>query len=222
MASKKEETLEINIPKIDIRRTKITIIGDTPIIMNKFSEKAKRQILDKQQKKAKKDKEVKNEWECFIESMHWLEGKPKKYTKEAFEKAMNSGKARIGFPAVGVKQAALSAAYRAGYIKNKVCMQGAFHIQEEFIDIKYSSIKMREDYVKIPMGGADIVFRGELDGWSSTFEVTYDANVLSVEQLIQFINYGGYAVGIGEWRPEKTGNNGMFHVATSEDLKIEN
>ena len=126
--------------------------------------------------------------------------------------------AKFGFPAVGVKQSALSAAYRGNFIKNKVCMQGAFHITEELVPI-YGDLHMREDMVKIPLGGADVVFRGEFHNWYSTFTVTYDENVLSLEQLIQFINYGGYAVGIGDWRPEKAGNHGMFHVATQEELE---
>ena len=218
MATKKvEEGIEINIPQIKIEEVTITIIGDTPLIMNTFSEKAKREILDKQMKKAKKPREAKNKWECFIESLHWIKGKPSEYTQEAFEEALKNG-AEFGFPAVGVKQSALSSAYRAGFIKNKVCMQGAFHIKEELVKIE-GDLTMREDMVKIPMAGADVVFRGEFNNWRSTFTVTYDKNVISVEQLIQFINYGGFSVGIGDWRPEKSGNHGMFHVATNEELK---
>lgn len=216
MASKNENGI-VTIPEIKIKKTIITIIGDTPLIMNAFSEKAKREILDKQMKKAKKPKEAKNIWECFINSLHWLTEKPTEYTEEAFNEAIKKG-AKFGFPSVGVKQCAISSAYRAGFIKNKVCMQGAFHIQNEFVEIE-GDLTMKEDMVKIPMGGADIVYRGEFSNWKSTFEVTYDENVISLEQLVQFINYGGFAVGIGDWRPEKSGNHGMFHIATQEEMK---
>jgi len=218
MATKKQETngIEISIPPIDKTETIITIIGDTPLIMNAFSEKARRMILDKQQQKAKKPKEAKNEWECLINSLNWLTKKPKEYTQEAFEKALPT--ARFGFPSIGVKAAAIAAAYRADLIKNKVCMQGAFHIPAEYVEIK-GDISMREDMVKIPMGGADVVFRGEFKNWYSTFTVTYNANRISLEQLIQLINLGGYEVGIGDWRVERGGNHGMFHVATQDELK---
>lgn len=218
MATKKQETngIEISIPPIDKTETIITIIGDTPLIMNAFSEKARRMILDKQQQKAKKPKEAKNEWECLINSLNWLTEKPKEYTKEVFEKAIKT--ARFGFPSIGVKAAAIAAAYRADLIKNKVCMQGAFHIPTEYVEIK-GDLTMREDMVKIPMGGADVVFRGEFKNWYSTFTVTYNANRISLEQLIQLINLGGYEVGIGDWRVEKGGNHGMFHVATQDELK---
>lgn len=225
MATKKEQVtggIEINIPPIEKREATITIIGDTPLIMNTFSEKAKREILDKQMKKATKVKEAKNIWECFMESLHWITEKPKDkdgkviYTEEAFKQAIENN-AKFGFPAVGIKQSALSAGYRANILKNKVCMQGAFHIKEELVEIQ-GELSMREDMVRIPMGGADVVFRGEFKNWRSTFSVTYDKNVISLEQLIQLINYGGYAVGIGDWRPEKNGNHGMFHVATGDEV----
>lgn len=216
MSIKKEEGIIVNIPEIKIKETTITIIGDTPLIMNTFSEKAKREILDKQMKKAKKPKEAKNKWECFINSLHWITEKPTEYTEKAFNEAIKKG-AKFGFPAVGVKQSAISAAYRAGFIKNKVCMQGAFHIKEELVEI-IGDLTMREDMVRIPMAGADVVFRGEFSNWKSTFTVTYDENVISLEQLIQFINYGGFAVGIGDWRPEKAGNHGMFHIATGNEI----
>ena len=221
MATKKVEEVVINIPEIKKQKVTITIIGDSPLIVNCFSEKAKRMILDKQEMKAKKPKEAKNKWECFMNSLHWMTEKPKDkdgnviYTKEAFEKALPT--AKFGFPAVGIKQSALSAGYRSGALKNKVCMQGAFHIPAELVEIK-GDLAMREDMVKIPMAGADVVFRGEFSNWRSTFEVVYDENVISLEQLVALINYGGFAVGIGEWRPERSGNHGTFHVATGEEL----
>ena len=45
--------------------------------------------------------------------------------------------------------------------------------------------------------------------------MSYNANgMYSLEQIVNIINAGGYACGIGEWRPERDGQYGMFHVAT--------
>lgn len=218
MASKKEETgaLLINVPEIRIKETNITIVGESPLIINKFSEKAKREILDKQMQKAKKGKEPKIPFYDFVQSLHWItpmpdfEGKTEEEVKETFEKALKEG-AKFGFPTVGIKQSAISAAYRAGLSKNKVSLQGAFHILGELAEIK-GELKMRQDYVKIPASGsADIVFRGEFEkGWTSTFTVVYDEKVISLEQICQMLNYGGFSVGIGDWRIERGGNFGMF------------
>lgn len=209
MAVKKQE-IGIEFPKIIIKEAEVTIIGDSPLLVHKFSEKAKREILDKQMKKAKKAKEAKDPVADFIQALHWITPMPKEFTMEAFEKAVKEG-ARFGFPTVGLKQSAISAAYRGGLSKNKVSIQGCFHIAGELIEIT-GDLSMREDYCKIPMAGADIVYRGQFDNWQSTFTIRYDDSVFSLDQIVQFINMGGFAVGIGDWRPEKGGNFGMFHV----------
>lgn len=209
MAKKEESNMQlISIPEIKIKQANITIIGDSPLLINKFSEKAKREILEKQMKKAKKAKEAKLPFADFIQSLHWItpmpeiEGKTEDELKEIFEKEIENG-ATFGFPTVGIKQSAISAAYRGGLAKNKVSLQGAFHIKGELAEI-VGELVMREDYVKIPMAGADIVYRGEFkEGWKSTFTVTYDEGVISLEQIIQMINLGGFSVGIGDWRVEK-------------------
>ena len=66
MATKKETVVEI-LP-IDIRMAEITVIGDTPLIMHKWSEKAKREMLEKQMKVAKtKGKDAKSPVADFID-----------------------------------------------------------------------------------------------------------------------------------------------------------
>ena len=51
MPVKKEET--VSIPAINIQQAIIKVVGDSALIMHKWSEKAKKEILDKQMKKAK-------------------------------------------------------------------------------------------------------------------------------------------------------------------------
>jgi hypothetical protein len=78
---------------------------------------------------------------------------------------------------------------------------------------------MREDMVRVGMGTADLRYRGEFADWHAKLLVRYNANVLSESQILNIINVAGFAVGVGEWRPEKDGMNGMFHVATEADFK---
>ena len=42
-----------------------------------------------------------------------------------------------------------------------------------------------------------------------------DEKSLSLEQIINIINAGGYVCGVGEWRPERDGQYGMFHVTAT-------
>lgn len=209
--SKKTEGIAVLIPAIDIKHATIKVVGDSPLIMHAWSDKAKQMILDKQMKKAKsKGHDAKNPIEDFINSMYWLEGKPDEYTEEAFAAAIKGG-ARFGFPSTAFKASAVAAAYRAGVFKNMVTPNGAFHIDSEMVEI-VGIPHIREDMVRIALGGTDIRFRGQFDEWSATFDVKYNAGVLSLEQVVNLFSLGGFACGLGEWRPEKGGQYGMYHV----------
>lgn len=224
MATKKTtEVLEIR--PIQIQKVTLRLVGDTPLIMHAWSEKAKRMMLEAQMGKAKgKKKEAKSPADDFIRSMYWLDGMPE-YTDsaseeekmQAFMASIESG-ARFGFPVTAFKQAAISAAYRMGWAKDKVSLRGAFFIDGDengMIEIHSDAPKMREDMVKVGMGTADIRYRGEFDNWSADLTVSFNVNGnYSLENIVNIINAGGYICGVGEWRPEKDGQYGMFHIAT--------
>lgn len=215
MPSKSVETIEIK--PIEIQKTTIRVVGDTPLIMHAWSEKAKREILDKQMKKTKAAaKQAKNPVDDFIRSMYWLEGFPEEMSEDGFEEAIRNG-ARFGFPVTAFKQAAISAAYRMGWTKDKMSMRGAFFIdgdENQMVEIFSDVPVIREDMVKVGMGTADIRFRGEFRNWYADLTISYNKNgQYSLEQIINIINAGGYVCGIGEWRPERDGQYGMFHVS---------
>lgn len=217
MATKKATTEVIEIRPIEIKKVTIRIVGDTPLIMHAWSEKAKRMMLEAQMGVAKgKKKEAKNPVDDFIRSMYWLTQMPEDGTMESFEEAIANG-ARFGFPVTAFKQAAISAAYRMGWAKDKMSMRGAFFIDSDengMIEIHSDTPEMREDMVKVGMGTADIRYRGEFKNWYADLTISYNANgQYSLENIVNIINAGGYVCGVGEWRPERDGQNGMFHVA---------
>ena len=217
MATKKAATEVIEIRPIEIKKVTIRIVGDTPLTMHAWSEKAKRMMLEAQMGVAKgKKKEAKNPVDDFIRSMYWLTPMPEDGTMESFEEAIANG-ARFGFPVTAFKQAAISAAYRMGWAKDKMSMRGAFFIDSDengMIEIHSDTPEMREDMVKVGMGTADIRYRGEFKNWYADLTISYNANgQYSLENIVNIINAGGYVCGVGEWRPERDGQNGMFHVA---------
>lgn len=209
---KKNETtmLGVEIPEINLRTMKLTIVGDSPLIVHAWSEKAKKMILDKQMKKATTAKEAKDPWIDFCESLYWLDGMPDKPTEE------DIATARFGFPACGFKAAAVDAGYQQGILAKKTTARGAFHIIGDMVEIK-GTPTMREDMVRIGMGTADIRYRGEFKEWTAELIIRYNPNVMSAEQIVNLINMGGFANGVGEWRPSKDGSFGTFHVKTDAE-----
>lgn len=215
MATKKNVEV-VEIRPLEIQRARIRIVGDTPLIMHAWSEKAKRAMLEKQTGATKtKAREPKNPVEDFIRSMYWLTPMPEEMTEAAFDAAIVNG-ARFGFPVTAFKQAAISAAYRLGWTKDKMSMRGAFFIDgdpNQMLEIQSDPPVMREDMVTVGMGTADIRYRGEFRNWSADMSISYNASgQYSFEQIINVINAGGYVCGVGEWRPERDGQYGMFHV----------
>ena len=212
----KKNTEAIEIKPIEIKKVTVHIVGDTPLIMHAWSEKAKKMMLEAQMGTAKgKKKELKNPVDDFIRSMYWLTEMPTEGTEEAFKAAIAGG-ARFGFPVTAFKQAAISAAYRMGYVKDKMGLRGAFFIESDengMVEIHSDEPIMREDMVKIGMGTADLRYRGEFRNWSADLVISYNANgQFSLENIVNIINLSGYVCGVGEWRVEKDGQFGMYHV----------
>ncbi|MBQ6164750.1 MAG: hypothetical protein IJK23_09785 [Clostridia bacterium] len=224
MAAAKQELIAIK--PIEIQKVYLRLTGDTPIIMHAWSEKAKRMMLEAQQGKAKgKQKEIRRPADDFIQSMYWLSEKPcysdtasDEEIMELFNDAIRNG-ARFGCPVTAFKQAAISAAYRSGWSKDKVSLQGAFFIESDEngnTELFSDPPIMREDMVRIGMGTADLRYRGEFRNWNVDLTIDYNKNgQYSLENIINIINAGGFSCGVFESRPEKGGQNGMYHVETN-------
>jgi len=188
------QEVQIELPKLNLQTMQVTLIGDSPLICHAWSKKAKQEMLDKQMKKAKQQRAAKDPEQDYKDSL---------YTHP---------EGGYGFPAVAFKAAAVDA---CSHIANmtKVEARGAFHINCELVKIQGKPTP-REDMVKIAMGTADIRYRGEFKDWKCSFILRYNANVINPEQILNLFNTAGFAIGVGEWRPQRDGSFGMFHVAT--------
>ena len=215
MADKKTEIVEIK--PLEIKEIKIKIVGDTPLIVHAWSAKAKLQMLQAQLRSTKtKAKETRDPYDDFIQSMYWITDVPKESTPDAFEQAVKAG-AKWGFPVTAIKMAGNSAAYRLGWVKNQMGLRGSYFLKSEYGDLAQIITEeppvMREDMVRIGMGSADLRYRGEFRNWSMNLILEYNASgELTLEQIVNVLNAGGYVCGLGEWRPERDGDFGRYHI----------
>ena len=99
-------------------------------------------------------------------------------------------------------------------------LRGAFFIKGDengMVQVHSDPPEMREDMVKVGMGTADIRYRPQFNNWSMDLVISYNAaGDFSLESIINAINAGGYVCGLGEWRPERDGSYGQFHVAPTK------
>ena len=87
----KKETEVITIPAIDIRTATITIKGDSPLIVHKWSEKAKKMMLDKQMKIATtKGHDAKDPFSDFVDTIYFLSGKPNTIPRRNFKRLLKT------------------------------------------------------------------------------------------------------------------------------------
>lgn len=187
--------IRIELPPLDIRTIQIKVVGDSPLICHRWSEKAKRMMLEKQMGKATSGREHKIPEEDYRESLY----------------PMPDGNG-YGVPTLAFKNAAVTACTSMGKAITKVQARQAFHVIGGLVKIE-GTPRMRDDMVRVGMGTADIRFRGEFPvPWSCVLTIRYNARVLSDEQIANIINTSGFAVGICEWRPECNGESGLFHV----------
>lgn len=229
MATKKAtEKKTVNVLKVEVAEADIVIKGTTPLIVHAWSDKAKRMMLDKMKGVAKASKhEIRVPWNDFIDSLHWLTPKPKhgkddEEAKKNFDEAVKNG-ARFGFSISGIKQSMVLGAIRTGMDAKGTELRGTMffkglgeHSNFDFAEIVSKNPPVfREDTVNV--GGmsksADLRYRAQFDEWEIPLKIRFNKNgKYSIEQLLATVNMGGFAVGIGEWRPDKDGQYGMFEL----------
>jgi hypothetical protein len=56
------------------------------------------------------------------------------------------------------------------------------------------------------------IMRNAFYDWSVDLEIQFNQNNLSVEQIVNVLNWAGFHIGVGAFRKEKTGNFGAFTV----------
>lgn len=218
------------IKPMDIVEIPLTIVGDTPLIVHAWSEKAKREMLDKQTGKAKASKHsIKIPTNDFMNACYWLTEKPEdgatdEEAQDNYFAAVEAG-AKFGFPVTGIKQSVIMGAKRGGLDVVATELRGSFFLlggteasTVDIAEIVGPAPEIREDMVKV--GGmsktADLRYRPEFHEWRIPLRMRYNANgKYSLEQLLNCFNVGGFVCGIGEWRPERDGQMGMYHLKTS-------
>lgn len=200
MSTKTKDVVQVK--DLDLRRVMIPIVGVTPLIVHAWSEKAKKEMRDKHAGKAKNKKhDIRKPEDEFEQAKHT--------SPQGFE----------GFPAAGFKAAMIRAAKICGMVMKDT--QTAFFVEADCQETQLIKIngkaRMREDMVRVGMGGTDLRYRPEYVEWYAELIIEFNAGVLSTDQVFQLVKVAGYSCGIGEMRPEKGKfNYGRFKLVQED------
>ena len=205
-ASRNGAAAELQISRIERETLVIPILGVTPLIVHRFSEKAKRQMLDAMQGR-KSPKELKN---------------PEAEYEAAFYR-LNDG--RPGMIAGAFKDATVGGARFYHNVKMTEVKSFLWFLGElgndgrMMVPIEGDPI-MREDVVRVGRGGTDLRYRPQFTSWKTTLTVTYPIASLTRESVLSLVDAGGMGCGVGEWRPEKGGEFGTYCVDPDVEVEV--
>jgi len=229
------KAVTVEVHPLQLVSVKLTLVGTTPLIVQKFSHKAQAEMLAKQMKKTFQ-KEAKNVFECIEGATYYLdefgqeiecpadleliaEGKVGQFIDNyrAWIEQLRGIKNPIyGLPSVCFKKSAIRGAKQIGMVMKDT--MGAFQIPAPFAVI-HGTRSQRCDMVRISMGTADIRFRPQWANWWTEVDIRFNSKVITEDQIIHMFHAGGFCSGVGEWRPEKGGTFGQYEIATPEMAK---
>lgn len=209
-APEKKTLKPINRQLITVR-----IVGTSPLITHKWSEKAKAMMRDKQQSgKKTKNRELRDPKQEGDDATYFTEdGKP-------------------GLLAVSIKAAIIEAAHNDLGIPKTLVRKALFIYpmgRDVVIPIEHPSggkakrelREVEEDMVRVGQGNADLRYRPYYYEWAATTQWELDTDQLQVEDFLTLLDRAGYGVGIHEWRPEKGGEFGRFKIDDKFKVKVE-
>lgn len=198
----------IQIDQLSAETIKVPILGTAPLIMHAWSAKAKQQMLDNMQgrKNPKAPKDPQADYEA------------------AFYRTDEGG---YGFPVLAFKAATVEASRFYGKSVTKVGLRQSLFFSgtysksanQSLVPI-YGEPHMREDVVRVNMGGTDLRYRPEFPEWTTELTVTYVRSALTRASVLSLIDAGGLGTGIGEWRPERDGDFGTYRIDPSRDVEV--
>lgn len=177
---------------------KITINGITPLICNKFTDKAALAATS------------------GISSNN--RGEPLTPHEQAEEKLyMDKKKACIPQPNI---LASIIEGGRFHKIKNrsvttmqKSMIPSCFDIKGIMLPIKTKGWEVDERPVRIPAtGGRILAYRPKFNDWQLEFDATLDTDIISVNLMREIIDDAGKRIGLGDYRPDRKGPFGKYKV----------
>ncbi len=216
--AKKTDVKIVEIHALNRKKLTVNIVGDGSLYVHRLSAKYKKEVEGRNGGKAIPKQKVRDIDLEYREALYWLD----KNGNEIEAKQDVSKHKYWGFPASGFKKCAISAC-RAFKGIPMTHMRGAFHVNGYYVMIEGSPRVQRQqgsDGIWVRIGGKgagngvpDLRYRPEFPEWKAKLNITYNANMITAEQIYNLFNTAGFSVGVGEDRPDKSGGTGgMFHV----------
>jgi hypothetical protein len=178
---------------LKIGKVVVTIKGTSPLLVNRFPETAIDAIEAAQTGTARTKKAPRNPDKEF-QNTRYLD---------------HNG--RDCLPAVAFKESMVRA---VSYIDGMPMTEarGAFFVDGDLIPLRCSEPYLHRSRVVLNRKTTSIAYRACYEEWEADLSISYQENVITVEQIINILELAGFAVGVGAWRPACKGQFGRFEI----------
>lgn len=204
MATTKSTTIEV--PEIRRERLTVNVLGRTPLILNRLSEKVLHELLMPKGRKnaAEKASSLKHDpISEFRSSPHRI--------------ADDNAPTFLAMPSTAFKGALRTAAIDVpGAAKSQIG-------RLTFIEGEYISIYGLPQVLMSPVRSADmnrtpdIRTRCIVPQWAATIHVHFASSIIKATSIVNLLTQAGLTIGVGDWRPEKgSGTFGQFEIGMSD------
>lgn len=200
--AKEPQKLNIQITAPNMRVAMFEIVGTAPLVVHRFSAKAKNEMLQKMTAGSKSNKGKKRE-----------PMDPEKLYNDA---RYISPEGWDGFNVAAIRNGLISACRIVGF-KMTLAKMGVFVLADgrdktepQFGLIRiYGKPEKTEMTARVETGAAYVTVRPMYSDWSAKLRIRFDADMFSFEDISNLLARMGEQVGICEGRPDSKNSAGM-------------
>jgi hypothetical protein len=200
------KSTEIEVPEIRRERLTVNVLGRTPLILNRLSEKVLHELLMPKGRKnaAEKASSLKHD------PMAEFRSSPHRINDE-------NSPTLLAMPSTAFKGALRTAAIDVpGAAKSQIG-------RLTFIEGEYIAIHGIPQILMTPVRSADmnrtpdIRTRCIVPQWAATIHVHFASSIIKATSIVNLLTQAGLTIGVGDWRPEKgSGTFGQFDIGMAE------
>jgi len=208
MATKKDDAISV----LEVARGSITfcVLGTTPLILHRMSQKAARDLIYPSGRKTAADRAAN------------LKHDPRReYRESAYLSPDDSGPTRLQHLSTAFKKALASSALdMPGAAKSQIGR--LTYVEAERVNIYgipklFMAITRSSDINRTP----DVRTRAIVHRWATYVTITYVKPIIREQVVANLFAAAGIMRGVGDWRPEKgSGSFGQFELVSQDDPRF--
>jgi len=209
MAGRTTKTVEMEVGTVERGRVTLWLVGESPIILNRMSEKAKHELL-LPPVKSKSDRRGTLKHDVMAEFAASPYTYPEPTAPTYISQIATSFKNALGTAALRVQGATKTEVLQLTYV---VGHQVPIYGTPQMI----MSVVRSADINRTP----DIRTRTIIPNWATCITITFVKPIVTERAVINLLAAAGVFGGVGDWRPQKgSGDFGRFRIANDDDPEL--